>query len=88
MSYRTATLVTAEGLKYEFEEERWTTRCLVYKTPSGDMSRPELVELYDSVTMPEVNPEAKRAKFRTLAGLGGMNPVQDVEIDYVYAEIN
>lgn len=85
---RTATLVTAEGLKYEFEEERWTTRCLVYKTPSGDMNRPELVELYDSVTMPEFSPESKRAKFRTLAGWGGLNPVRDVEIDYVYAEIN
>jgi hypothetical protein len=81
-------MVTADGHKYEFEEESWTTRCLVYKTPSSDMNQPELVEFHDSVTMPEFNPETKRAKFQMLPGMGGKNPVRDVEIDYVYAEIN
>ena len=87
MIYRKAALTTAEGLVYEFTEYAWRTSLEVFRTPNDPQGEAQLVELHDSVSMPEISTDTNRATFRILAGYGGMNPTRDVVVEYVRATI-
>lgn len=80
MIYRKAVVTTAEGLVYEFTEYAWSTRLEVFRGS-------ELVELHDSVSMPEISTDTNRATFRILAGYSRTNEPRDVVVEYVHATI-
>lgn len=87
MIYRTATLTTPQGLVYAFTEEAWMTRLEVRHEPNGPDGKSDLIEIHDSVSMPELSDGDKRATFTILPGYSRKNKMRHVVVDYVHATI-
>ncbi len=85
--YRTATLRDNTGLIYQFTEYGSTTGLEVFQAPKFIGGERELVDMYDSVTMPKLSRWRKgRAAFRVLAGYSGKNETRNVTFRYVSGE--
>ena len=84
--YRTATLRTNTGLIYEFCEYGSSTGLEVFQAPKVIGGERELVDMYDSVTMPKLSRLRKRAAFRVLAGYSGKTETRKVAFRYVSGE--
>jgi hypothetical protein len=84
--YRTATLRDNTGLIYQFTEYGSTTGLEVFQAPKFIGGKRELVDMYDSVTMPKFSRLRKRAAFRVLAGYSGKNKTRNVTFRYVSGE--